>query len=330
MSGRSTRPTWSTKTRVAPSATARPTGIELTSPPSRKCSTPNSSRPAPAGAARAPRRWPRSPAPAGRSRTSARRSARCWPRTLERAPRGRRRWCRRTPRPAARVSGLAEWMWVPVETARRTVRSGRSPYTSRDCAVWAHRSVSRSITGSARVAGHHRAVEGADAGAEHQVGGDAALEERPEHADLDGTEDAAAAQDERGRHDRAPLTCSSQLGCSSGCSARIRCVARCSAQKDRNGTVPQTRVTSSEGHLPAGAPCEQEGGDQEDHVEPPVRHAEVLGDRLAELLHGGSGGDQLGVVGKTPHMLLPSKLASGTPIRMRTTSSTPTTVAMTR
>ena len=37
-------------------------------------------------------------------------------------------------------------MWVPVETARRTVRSGRSPYTSRLCAVAAHSSVSRSTT----------------------------------------------------------------------------------------------------------------------------------------------------------------------------------------
>ena len=34
-SGCSTRPTWSTKIRVAPRASARPTGMECTSPPSR-------------------------------------------------------------------------------------------------------------------------------------------------------------------------------------------------------------------------------------------------------------------------------------------------------
>ena len=38
LSGRSIRPTWSTKTRSAPRAIARPRGIEFTMPPSRKCS----------------------------------------------------------------------------------------------------------------------------------------------------------------------------------------------------------------------------------------------------------------------------------------------------
>ena len=37
-------------------------------------------------------------------------------------------------------------MWVPVETARRTVRSGRSPYTSRLEATVCQSSVSRSMT----------------------------------------------------------------------------------------------------------------------------------------------------------------------------------------
>ena len=37
-----------------------------------------------------------------------------------------------------------------------------------------------------------------------------------------------------------------------------------------------------------------------------------------------------GVEGKTPHIEVPSKLASGTPIRISTTSSTPTTLAITR
>ena len=51
-----------------------------------------------------------------------------------------------------------------------------------------------------RVAGDHGAVERADAGAEHQVGDDVALEERPQHADLDRAEDAAAAEHEGGGH----------------------------------------------------------------------------------------------------------------------------------
>ncbi len=75
-------------------------------------------------------------------------------------------------------------------------------------------------------AGDHRAVEGADAGAEHQVGDDAALEERAQHADLDGAEDAAATEDERGGQ------------ASSGCSARTRCTTRCSTKNISSGTSP--------------------------------------------------------------------------------------------
>src|SRR5689334_15373870 len=39
-------------------------------------------------------------------------------------------------------------MWVPVATARRTVRSGRSPYTSRPWLVACQSSASRSMTAS--------------------------------------------------------------------------------------------------------------------------------------------------------------------------------------
>ncbi len=51
-----------------------------------------------------------------------------------------------------------------------------------------------------RLSGDQRAVERTDAGAEHEVRGEVALEECLEHADLDGAEHATATEDERGRH----------------------------------------------------------------------------------------------------------------------------------
>ena len=65
-------------------------------------------------------------------------------------------------------------------------------------AVAAHSSVSRSTTATSGSARDHRAVERADAGAEHEVRDDAALEEGAQHADLDGAEHAAAAEHEGG------------------------------------------------------------------------------------------------------------------------------------
>ena len=50
----------------------------------------------------------------------------------------------------------------------------------------------------AGVGGDERAVERADAGAEHEVGPDAVLGERPQHPHLGGAEHAAAPQDVRG------------------------------------------------------------------------------------------------------------------------------------
>ena len=49
-----------------------------------------------------------------------------------------------------------------------------------------------------RVGRHHQPVERTDRGAQDQVGPDALLEQGAEHADLDGTEQAAAAEDEGG------------------------------------------------------------------------------------------------------------------------------------
>ena len=51
-----------------------------------------------------------------------------------------------------------------------------------------------------RVAGDHGAVEGADAGAEHQVGGDLDLEQRAQHPDLGRPEHPTAPEHERRRH----------------------------------------------------------------------------------------------------------------------------------
>jgi len=51
-----------------------------------------------------------------------------------------------------------------------------------------------------RVGGHERAVEGADRGTDHQVGPDAGLGQRAEHADLMSAEQPPAAQYERRGH----------------------------------------------------------------------------------------------------------------------------------
>ena len=88
------------------------------------------------------------------------------------------------------------------------------------------------------LAGDQGAVEGADAGAEHQVRDDAALEQRAQHADLDGAEHAAAAEHECGRHTRASVP--PAPGARHGPAPSHRC----SAQKLRTGIVPQTSVTS--------------------------------------------------------------------------------------
>src|SRR5690606_17246023 len=48
--------------------------------------------------------------------------------------------------------------------------------------------------------GQHRTVDRADARAQHEVGGDVALEEGPQHAHLDGTEQAAATEHECSLH----------------------------------------------------------------------------------------------------------------------------------
>ena len=148
-------------------------------------------------------------------------------------------------------------MWVPVATARRTVRSGRSPYTvaaprRRRCPQLGE----PLDDGERRVAGDQRAVEGADAGAEDEVGGDAALEERPQHADLDRAEDAAAAEHERGGHRVDRPQCRTRRA--RGARRAPGVVARCSTQKISSGTSAGSSVTSVNADAPPGPAGEQE------------------------------------------------------------------------
>ncbi len=126
-----------------------------------------------------------------------------------------------------------------------------------------------------RVAGDHRAVQRPDAGAEHQVGGDLDLEQRPQHPDLGRPEHPTATEHERRRHgvivsvvrdesaaegpERQPCRRGlSRLGASSGCSSRIRRVTTCSTQKMTRGIRPAITTSSANGHRPAGLAPQQE------------------------------------------------------------------------
>ena len=105
-------------------------------------------------------------------------------------------------------------------TARRTVRSGRSPYTSRLLSLAPrHSSVSRSITASDGSRATIAPLSAPTLVPSTRSGVIAALEERPQHADLDRAEDAPAAEHERGRHRRQRLPAADRRT-SSGCSAR--------------------------------------------------------------------------------------------------------------
>ena len=128
-------------------------------------------------------------------------------------------------------------MCVPVATARRTVRSGRSPYTSRVAPAACHSSASRPMTASDGSRATIAPLSAPTRRAEDEVGIDVALEERLQHADLDGAEHAAATEHERGGHRRRPQC----RPASSGCSARIRVVTVRSTQKMISGISPAAR-----------------------------------------------------------------------------------------
>ena len=118
---------------------------------------------------------------------------------------------------------------MPVETARRTVRSGRSPYTSWPLSLaLRHSSVSRSSTAGDGSRATTAPLSAPTLVPRTRSGVMLALEQRPQHADLDRAEDAPAAEHERGRHGLASRR---TRGRRSRVSARTRAVARCSAQK---------------------------------------------------------------------------------------------------
>ena len=90
-------------------------------------------------------------------------------------------------------------MWVPVDTARRTVRSGRSE-TVRIVSASCHRSVSRSITVGVGSRATMAPLRAPTLVPEHQVGGDPHLEQRAQHPDLGRPEHPTAPEHERRRH----------------------------------------------------------------------------------------------------------------------------------
>ena len=78
--------------------------------------------------------------------------------------------------------------WVTQRLAVDGVRLGRRPRVQQ-----------RVDDGGRRVGGDEGAVDRADRGAGDDVGADAGLEQRLDHADLDRAADAAAAEHERDR-----------------------------------------------------------------------------------------------------------------------------------
>ena len=178
-------------------------------------------------------------------------------------------------------------MCVPVDTARRTVRSGRSPYTSRLEATRLPQLGEPVDDGQGRVAGDHRAVEGADGRAEHQVGRDALLEQRLQHAHLGRAQHPTAAEHERGghgvRHVRQALGELGVLG------AHPLDHAALDPEDDQRD---QTRgqVEDGERDAPAGSPRQQERHHDVDHEHPAVhdpQHARALAELLEVAALGG-------------------------------------------
>ena len=89
--------------------------------------------------------------------------------------------------------------------------------------------------GGRGVAGDQGAVQGADAGAQHQLGCHLGLEQGAQHADLDRAEHAPSAQHEGRGHGSA-------VTIASGCSARTRTTTRCSTQKISSGIRPAASI----------------------------------------------------------------------------------------
>ena len=95
-------------------------------------------------------------------------------------------------------------MWVPVDTARRTVRSRRSPYTSRPSAAPRHSSVIRSITASVGSRATIAPFSAPTLVPSTRSGVIPRSSRARSMPDLDRAEDPAAAEHERGRHRISP------------------------------------------------------------------------------------------------------------------------------
>ena len=95
-----------------------------------------------------------------------------------------------------RCSGAGELRCVLVLMSRHTCARSESPYTA-----FASGDVQACMQGvddgGRRIGGDERAVDRADGGAGDDIGADAGLEERLDHADLDRAANAAAAEHER-------------------------------------------------------------------------------------------------------------------------------------
>ena len=142
-----------------------------------------------------------------------------------------------------------------------TWRTGPSPYTSRLLGRALPQPDQPVDRRRRRVGGDQGAVERADRGAEDQVRAGrrartarGACRPRPRRA----------GRRRRGRtrcvgHRRRLRRRRARRRASVGLRRGTAAVARCSAQKDRNGTVPHSSVTSVNADAPAGPPGEQEG-----------------------------------------------------------------------
>ena len=193
-SGDSTRPTCRTKIVLAPAVTACSMGIELTIPPSMKCSS--SMRVAGKQPRHRRRREDRVDERA-RVEDVLRGSLDARGHDLQRHREVFEAGCPAQARSSSWASGAGELRWVLVLTSATQLRDervavdgvglGRRP-----------RVHERVDDPERRVARDERAVDRADRRPHDEIGLDACLEEGAHHADLDGSAHAAAAEHERG------------------------------------------------------------------------------------------------------------------------------------
>ena len=155
-----------------------------------------------------------------------------------------------------------------------------------------------------RVAGDHQPVQRAHRGAQDEVGPDAALEQRAEHADLDGPEQPATAEDEGGA-----LELIAQRGRRAG-RVTARGGSRCDPlrwpvldpedqDRDQAGTAASAAVNPQ---APPAAPRQQQEERDADvgDVEPAVHDADHRGRFAPSSLGGGAVESRGGTSGGRP------------------------------